>query len=568
MENFTELGLSKSLVDTINKMGFVTPTPIQAMAIPKLLEETGDIVGLAQTGTGKTAAFGLPIIDLVDTNSKQTQALVMAPTRELCIQITKELTQFGSHIKKLKILAVYGGAEIRTQIKALRKGVQIIIATPGRLRDLIKRKEVDIQEIDYVVLDEADEMLNMGFKEEIDEILENTSDDKLTWLFSATMPSDVRRIAKNYMNHPTEISVRGENISNTDIDHQYVKVYPSARFDTLKRFLDFNPDTFGLIFCRTRREAKQVADDLSRDGYNADALHGELNQSQRDRVMGQFRRRRINILVATDVAARGIDVQDITHVFHFNIPDDLAFYTHRSGRTGRAGNKGISLVLAHPNDVSILRRLEKKNKIDFTESHIPTGPEICELQMMDHIKKIKEAEISDEIEEFLPTIIEEFEALSKEEIIRQLAGMSFSRIIKKYKNAPDLNPGRKKRRSFNGSDMRKLFINIGTMDVENKGQFLSMICKYGKISGHNVGRINMNRKHTYFDVDPKVADSLIKGFKNLVVDGRTIRVNDDGFQGKSNGYSKSGRGDRDRRRDGDRKHRKKDKRKKKNKYKD
>lgn len=531
MSTFAELGLSEPTIETITKMGFENPTPIQTQAIPKLLENENDMVGLAQTGTGKTAAFGLPLIELVDTNFNVVQALVLAPTRELCLQITKELQSFSAHLKKLEILAVYGGADIVRQIKTLRKGVHIVVATPGRLRDLINRKAIKLQEIDFVVLDEADEMLNMGFKEEIDEILEQTSDEKLTWLFSATMPNEVRRIAKNYMNDPIEISVRGKQIANTDISHQFVTIYPSERIEALKRFLDFDPDSFGLVFCRTRAESKNVADVLMASGYNADALHGDLNQSQRDRVMERFRSRQLQVLVATDVAARGIDVSEITHVFHFNIPDDLAFYTHRAGRTGRAGKKGVSLILAHPNDMRLIARLEKVVKIKFEKAIIPSGKDICELQVLNYMDVLKDVNVSEELDAFMPSITEKLEDLDREELIKRVASMAFNRFLDKYRNAADLNVGRRDRRKKergvrSDGPMKRFFLNIGQMDVENKGQFLGLICKYGGIAGSSVGRIDMSRTYTHFDVEASVAQQLQQGFKGASHSGRDLRLDE------------------------------------------
>jgi ATP-dependent RNA helicase DeaD len=527
MENFTALGLSEALVETIGKLGFETPTPIQTQAIPQLLSDDTDLVGLAQTGTGKTAAFGLPLIDMVDANLNKVQALVLAPTRELCLQIEKELQAFSSHEKKLKILSVYGGQDIQTQIRALRKGVHIVVATPGRLRDHLRRKTINLQDLDFVVLDEADEMLNMGFKEEIDDILSNTPDEKLTWLFSATMPKEVRRIAQEYMVDPAEVSVRGQEVSNTDIDHQYIKVYPKFRLPALMRFLDYDPDIFGLVFCRTRRDTQEVAEALVQDGYNADAIHGDLSQAQRDRVMGRFRSRQLQVLVATDVAARGIDVSDITHVFHFNIPDDLDFYTHRSGRTGRAGSKGISMIFAHPNDLHLLKRLEKKIKIEFTEVNIPSGTEICERQVLNHIQDLKQVQVNKELASFLPVIMEELGDFTKEELIERMASMSFNRFLDRYKTAPDLNQKKKKKkdREFNGK-MHKLFINMGQMDVDNKGQLLAFICDTSGIGGHSVGKIDMNRTHSYFDVEPDVSKMGKERFKNVNRSGRSIRVND------------------------------------------
>lgn len=515
------------MVETISGLGFETPTPIQSQTIPKLLVDQTDLVGLAQTGTGKTAAFGLPLIDLVDVKLNKVQALILAPTRELCLQISKDLEAFSTHKKGLKMLSIYGGVDISTQIRTLKRGVHIVVATPGRLRDHLRRKTISLTEIDFVVLDEADEMLNMGFKEEIDDILINTPEDKLTWLFSATMPSEVRRIAQDYMDEPAEISVRGKDISNTDIDHQYVKVYPKARLAALMRFLDYDPEIFGLVFCRTRKDSQEVAAALGEAGYNADAIHGDLSQGQRDRVMARFRSRQLQVLVATDVAARGIDVSDISHVFHFNIPDDLAFYTHRSGRTGRAGSKGISLVLAHPNDMHLLNKLERKIKINFTEVKIPSGIDICEKQVLNYIRDLKQVKINPELVHFLPVINEELIELSREELIEKMAAMSFNRFLDRYRSAPDLNASKKKKkkRDFN-ANMHKLFINVGQMDVDNKGQLLAYICDTAGIGGHSVGKIDMNRTHSYFDVESEVSKQVKERFRNASRSGRSIRVND------------------------------------------
>jgi ATP-dependent RNA helicase DeaD len=540
MSDFASLGLTQPLVEAIGKLGFVTPTAIQERAIPALLDDDSDFIGLAQTGTGKTAAFGLPLIDLVESDERYTQALVLAPTRELCLQIAKELEQFGKHIRSLKILAVYGGSDIYTQIKAIKKGVQIIVATPGRLRDLIKRKAVNIEEIDYVVLDEADEMLNMGFKEEIDEILDNTPEEKLTWLFSATMPREVRRISSNYMTDPIEMRVGQANSSNQDIDHQYVGIYPSERYEVLRRFLDYNSGCFGLVFTRTRRDAREVAEMLGKDGYRADALHGDLTQAQRDRVMARFRDRRLQILVATDVAARGIDVNDITHVFHYNIPEDISFYTHRSGRTGRAGNKGISLVLAHPRDIGILKRLERTIKVKFSQAHIPTGDEICEKRLLERMEDIKEAEVHEQVANLLPKLVEQLEDMSKEELLSKIASLSFARFLKTYRKAKDLNrrePRERRGSRQNGSDRneyrrngrrnrrQRLFINIGSMDVGGKGPFISMICREARISGQAIGRIDMQDKFTFFEVEEDAAEQVIRQLSESDFEGRSIRIN-------------------------------------------
>ena len=538
MKDFERLGLSLPLVERIEELGFISPTEIQSKAIPTLLEEDTDLVGLAQTGTGKTAAFGLPLIELVDTDQKHIQALILAPTRELCVQISRELAQFGSHLRKLRINAVYGGADIVRQIKEINRGVHILAATPGRLRDLIRRNVVDLSQLSYLVLDEADEMLNMGFKEEIDDILESVPEEKQTWLFSATMPDEVGRIASNYMNSPKRVSAGKKNTANVDIEHKFVFARPSEKYEILKRFLDVDGSVFGVIFTRTRRDAKELADRLMNDGYNADALHGDMNQIQRDRVMARFRLKQLNFLVATDVAARGIDVKDITHVFHYNLSDDISFYTHRSGRTARAGNKGVSLILLHPRDKHLLGRLEKKLNIRIKKAHIPTGAEICEERLLHHMRTIKEAEVSEEVEAFLPGIIEELEELTKEELAAKVASLSFAKFLKTYRNAPDLNFNKKdkgKRRERDGRDRKdrerrssnkqRLFINIGKMDIGGVPDFISLVCEYSQIRGSSLGKIDIQERHTFFEIDDKAADQVVAAFDGSIMDGRPIRIN-------------------------------------------
>ncbi|MFK7935136.1 MAG: DEAD/DEAH box helicase [Saprospiraceae bacterium] len=547
MNAFAELGLSQALVDAVTAIGFEQPTDIQTKAIPMLLANDSDLVGLAQTGTGKTAAFGLPLIDLVDTDQKHTQGLILSPTRELCLQIAKELKQFAQNHKSLRISAVYGGADIVKQMKEIKRGAHIVVATPGRLRDLIRRNVAQLNNIHYLVLDEADEMLNMGFKEEIDSILENTSDDKLTWLFSATMPNEVRRIAKNYMSNPQEISVGQRNSSNTDIDHQYVVTLPRERYETLRRFLDSDPSTFGLVFVRTRRDAKEVADRLLADGYSADALHGDMSQSQRDRTMENFRRQRLKVLVATDVAARGIDVNEITHVFHYNIPEDISFYTHRAGRTGRAGNKGISLVLAHPKDIYLIKKLERIIKTKFTLGHIPTGREICEKRLLHQLERLRNTEINSDIDTFAAQIEEKLGDLTKEELIKKVATASFNKFIKMYRQAPDLNPRRK---GENGKRtrprMKRLFINVGSLDVGDVGGFISFVCDNINISSSVLGKITLQNKHTFFDIEEDLAKPAIEAFDGSEYNNRTLRVNEDAQ--KSNDNRRSGGGGRHKRR--------------------
>lgn len=555
MNEFASLGLSQLLVDAVEDLGFVTPTPIQSKAIPRLLEDDTDFVGLAQTGTGKTAAFGLPLIDLIDPQENYTQAVVIAPTRELCIQITKELVNFGKNFKKLRIVPVYGGTDIRSQTREIKRGAQIIVATPGRLRDMINRKAVDLTSIEYVILDEADEMLNMGFKEEIDAILEGTPDDKLTWLFSATMPQSVRRISRNYMTEPFELSIGGGNTSNKDISHQFVVLRPSQRYEALRRFLDYNPDIFGLVFTRTRRDSKEIAELLNRDGYHSDALHGDLTQGQRDYVMSRFRSKRLQILVATDVAARGIDVDEITHVFHYNIPEDISFYTHRAGRTGRAGNKGISLVFMHPKDTGLLRMVERRVKIKFDKAHIPTGEEICERRLLNRMTEIRETEVSEEIEKVLPKLLPEIEDLTKEELLKKVATLSFTSFLKKYRKAADLNVQERRERQSarprnnrrRGGNRQRLFMNVGSFDVGDKAGFLSLVCKNRVVPGFAIGKIDMHEKFTFFEVEEDYAEQVMRHFKDSSFQGRPIRINSGNQDQRGGGRRSTHRGRNDRR---------------------
>ena len=533
MEKFEELGLSPALQKAIGEMGFIHPTPIQEKAIPRLLQEETDFVGLAQTGTGKTAAFGLPLIDRIDPDSGEVQALVIVPTRELCLQVSTELEQFAAHKNRMTILPVYGGADISRQIRKLRTGVHIIVATPGRLRDLMRRRAADISTVKFVVLDEADEMLNMGFKEEIDEILEETPEEKLIWLFSATMPPEIRRIAETYMDAPFELSIGQKNTTNEDIEHQYVLIRPSERYEVLRRFLEFEDDIFALVFCRTRRETAELAEKLLNDGFPADALHGELSQAQRDSVMSRFRSRNLRILVATDVAARGIDVDDITHVFHFNIPDDINFYTHRSGRTGRAGKKGISLVLAHPKDDQIIRRLEKKLKTHFIRARIPSGREVLEKKISAYLENVLNVEPSEEVRELLLPLLERLSLLSPEEQILRLSALALSDTLSIFQRSQNERNGSAKRNDkANGIGM---YINIGKADVDGKGDLLNIICRQGNIQGSSVGKIEMKDRHSIFFVEKELSSKVMSSFKGFTIEGRSIRVNPDDASNKGRG---------------------------------
>ena len=562
--SFAELGLIEPLQQAVSDMGFEYPTVIQAQAIPILLDEDTDLVGLAQTGTGKTAAFGLPALHRLHVHTRVPQVLILAPTRELCLQITVEMNNFAKHMREVGIAAVYGGADIVRQIKQIRRGVQVVVATPGRLRDLIRRRAIDLQHVRYLVLDEADEMLNMGFKEEIDDILESIPDEAHTWLFSATMPSEVRRIAAEYMHDPQEVQSGERNSANADISHRYVITKPRERFPVLRRFLDFDPDMYGLVFVRTRADAKDFAEKLASEGYNVDALHGDLSQAQRDNVMARFRNRRLQVLVATDVAARGIDVTGITHVFHLNLPDDLSFYTHRAGRTGRAGAEGVSLALVHPKDTRKLRSIERLIKARFTEVDIPGGEAIIERRLLSNMRRLKSVEVAEGLDQYLPAVEEVLEGLSREDLIKRVASRSFEKLFNDYRFAPDLNDRRGRdvarksdrfdddrggRRERAGDEnMERLFINVGGIDVGGrKGNLLGMLCDAAGITGRDIGRITMNKTHTFFDVDKSVSKQVIERLSDLHFDGRPVRINPADEGGSGGGRDERGgfgRGDR------------------------
>ncbi|MEJ6757255.1 MAG: DEAD/DEAH box helicase, partial [Crocinitomicaceae bacterium] len=494
---FEELGLKSGVLKSLTQLGFETPTPIQQEAIPHLLKEESDFVGLAQTGTGKTAAFGLPLVSKVEEGRKKPQGLVICPTRELCLQISKDIQNYSKNVN-VNTVAVYGGTDIKRQISDIKRGAQIIVATPGRLVDLTNRKAIDLNEIEWVVLDEADEMLNMGFKEDIDHILDKTPLERNVWLFSATMPKEVAAIAKNYMENPLEVAIGHKNQSNENIEHIYYTVSERDRYNAVKRIIDFNPSIYGLIFCRTRRETAAVAEKLVKEGYSAEPLHGELSQAQRDNAMRRFRSKSIQILVATDVAARGIDVDDITHVINYNLPDEIENYTHRSGRTARAGKKGESLVLVTPRESYKIKTLEKKLRTTFKKGTVPGAKEICEIQLMKLVDKVITTEVKEEnIAEFLPAVMKEFEGLSTEEVVKKFVSAEFNRFIEYYNKASDLNAkdsgrGRDNDRGERGErrdrdrgerggrrndeNKTRFFVNLGNRDGLNPGGLLRVIC--------------------------------------------------------------------------------------------
>jgi ATP-dependent RNA helicase DeaD len=529
MKSFPALGLSGPLVELIQQLGFETPTPVQEKAIPVLLQGTTDVVALAQTGTGKTAAFGLPLVELIDEKMRQPQALVLAPTRELCVQITNDLERFSQSYKDLRTVAVYGGASIGDQIRKIRQGVNVVIATPGRLIDLLSRKALQLQTIRYVVLDEADEMLNMGFKEDIDEILATTPDTKTTWLFSATMPREVRQIAQAYMRDPEEITTGARNQANENIAHQYMVVNERDKYLALKRVLDYTPDMYGLVFCRTKMDTQQVAEHLMKDGYSADALHGDLSQQQRDKVMRSFRNKAIQVLVATDVAARGIDVDNLTHVVHLNLPDEIEYYTHRAGRTARAGRKGISLAIIGKRDRGRIGQIEKMLNKRFAQIPVPTGDEICTKKLLDLMHQVKSVEVNEEeIDSFLPDVYHELTNLSKEEIIKRFASIEFNQIYKYYRDAPDLNAPQASRTDAAPDDGyatgERIFINVGKMDGLDKGSLLALVCDFGEVSKKQVGKIDLKGAYSFFEVEPALVEKVMKGFEGVQVRGRSVRL--------------------------------------------
>lgn len=567
MQSFETLGLSGEIVEAVRKLGFETPTPVQLKAIPILLGGQQDVVALAQTGTGKTAAFGLPLIQLIDDKDNTTRALVLAPTRELCMQITSDFENFSKSVKRLNIVAVYGGASITDQIRKIRKGAQIIVATPGRLMDLLDRKVVNLSVIKYLVLDEADEMLNMGFKEDIDHILSHTTEEKNVWLFSATMPAEVRRIANTYMQKPVELTVGEKNQGNQNIEHQYMLVDDRDRYLALKRIVDFNLEIFGVIFCRTKVDTQRIAEHLIKDGYNADSLHGDLTQQQRDKVMRNFKSKALQLLVATDVAARGIDVNNITHVIHMNMPDEIEFYTHRSGRTARAGKTGVSIALVSRREIQKIRQIEKMIKVNFEKVLVPTGVEVCERRVLNIVHRLREVQMVEaEISHFLPSVNEELKDLSKEEIIKRFTALEFNHFLDYYRGAPDLNKSDKSERSERShSDNRvsgdRLFINLGKMDGLDSGKLLGLICDRCNISRDKIGKIDVKGAYSFFEVDTNFTGVVKDHIHGFEYKGRMVRIEvtesrDGGARRSSSSSSRSyggGREGKNRGRDRDKK---------------
>jgi ATP-dependent RNA helicase DeaD len=555
MNAFEALGLNEQLVQSVTDLGFETPTEIQVKAIPVLLSGTTDFIGLAQTGTGKTAAFGLPLLQLIDGNQRHPQALIVCPTRELCLQITNDIETFKKHSKNIFTEAVYGGASIMMQIRNLKRGVHIVVATPGRLIDLIERKAIDLQKVKYVVLDEADEMLNMGFRDDIDFVLKNTINRESTWLFSATMPPEVRAISRNYMETPKEVTVGKKNSGNVNIDHQFFVVPAQHRYEALKRLIDFNPGMYGIIFTRTKADAQEISERLAKSGYEIEALHGDLSQQQRDKVMGRFRTKNLQLLIATDVAARGIDVDGITHVINFELPDDMEVYTHRSGRTGRAGKTGICLSICHSRETYKIKSLERMINAQFHKVDVPSGKDVCRKQFFHFMDKLMQADVSHgDYETYMPDLMEKFADVSKEEVLQRVAALEFSHFLKYYENADDLNRSdirgdrrpverttggdmngsRKERTSFNSrnSGYTRLFINLGTKDGFYKASFLQFILDESDLKKEVLGKIDMRDMNSWIEIDQAAASTMIKAIDGKRYNNRTVRMNeaDGGFK--------------------------------------
>jgi ATP-dependent RNA helicase DeaD len=573
---FNEMGLSAEIQSAIEDLGFVQPTPVQEKVVPFLLESKQDMVALAQTGTGKTAAFGLPIIQQIDSNKKSVQALILSPTRELAMQIGSDLENYSKNLNKIKIAIVYGGSDIQKQIRDIESGAQIVVGTPGRTLDLIKRKRLKVNEIQWVVLDEADEMLSMGFKDDLDAILETSPAEKQTLLFSATMPQEIVAISKKYMHDIFEISVGKKNTGTANVEHNYYLVHAKDRYLALKRIADVNPNIYGIIFCRTRMETKEVADKLMQDGYNADALHGDLSQSQRDFVMQRFRGKHLHMLVATDVAARGLDVNDLTHVINYNLPDDPEVYIHRSGRTGRAGKKGISVTLIHLREKGKLKQVERTVNQPFIKKQVPSGKEICEKQLFSLIDKVENIEVNnDQIGEFMPVIYKKLAWLDREELIKHFVSVEFNRFLTYYENAPDINVdeshhnerdflgrgergergdrrdrGRRKDRDggesrggrenrgrrddFGGRPERggrggnyefsRFFFNMGKKNGIGKRTIIDMINQNMPGKNIEIGSIEVLKSFSFFEIDKRFENEVLKAFKDATYKGQRIGI--------------------------------------------
>ena len=530
MNNFKDLGIDNNLINSISELGFKNPTPVQSKAIPLVLNSKSDLIALAQTGTGKTAAFGLPSIQQVDLINKNIQTIVLCPTRELCIQISKDLISYSKFYKGIKIIPVYGGTSIENQIKSIKRGAHIIIGTPGRTKDLIKRKVLNFNSVDRVVLDEADEMLSMGFKDDLDFILDTTKQNRQTLLFSATMSKEVRSISKKFMNDAQEITVEKLNSGSKNVEHHIYSVSSKDKYATLKRIADFNPDIYGIVFCRTRRETKDISKKFVNDGYSADAIHGDLSQSQRDDVMSRFRESTIQMLIATDVAARGLDVNNLTHVINYSLPDDPEVYTHRSGRTGRAGNKGISVVISNSREGRKIKSIENKSQIKFVKKEVPSGKDICSIQLFKLIDKIEKVKVDDkQISPFLPEIYEKLSWLSREDLIKHFVSAEFNKFLDYYKKSDDIK--NIKGTKSNDFDVKRssrsfeiLSINIGRKNGVTPIELISLINRITKSNDIEIGSIDIRQSYTIFEIDKLIIKSIINSASSLEFNGVSLNI--------------------------------------------
>lgn len=551
METFNDIKLSKQITKSLSELGFVKPTPIQAKTIPLLMDSNNDLIGSAQTGTGKTAAFGIPSIHLTDLSDSRTQTLILCPTRELCMQVTSDIKTYSKYVDNLGVVPIYGGASMDVQIRAIKKRAQIVVGTPGRTKDLLKRKKLFIDRVERVILDEADEMLSMGFKDDLDFILSKISTENQKLFFSATMPKKLSSIVKQYMNNPVTVAVDPVNTASTNVKHIVHMVQARDRYEVVKRIADINPTIYGIVFCRTRRETKDIASKLVYDGYNADALHGDLSQSQRDDVMRKFRKGQLQLLVATDVASRGLDVNDLSHIINFNLPDDPEVYTHRSGRTGRAGRKGISIAIVHSRENRKVRDIEKLSGVRFEKKLVPTGEDICKKQLFSLIEKIKSVQVDNEkIEPFLDTINEKLEGLSREQLIKQFVSAEFNRFVSYYKNARDINinskdsrdgGGRKNRsnrdrprnnrdKSRNNKDrssrvkFSRFHINVGSKNNANPVKLIGLINDNLKSKNMEIGKIEIMKGFSFFEIDEKFSKSLAGALNGKNFNGTIVKI--------------------------------------------
>ncbi len=526
MLSFREIGVEQEISEAIEHLGFKKPTPIQKKTIPLLLEKNiKDIIALAQTGTGKTAAFGIPLLQKCNTSIKKIQFLIISPTRELCLQIADDIKTYAKYKPQIKITAVFGGAGIDKQIKELKKGTHIVSATPGRLVDLINRKKINLSNVKVIVLDEADEMLNMGFRDELDAIVKELPNTTNTLLFSATMPKEVLSLTKRYMKNPLEITIGEKNSGAENVNHIVYFVHARNRYLVLKRIVDFHPAIYGIIFCRTRKETKEVADKLIKDGYNADAIHGDLSQAQRDAVMNKFRIKHLKLLVATDVASRGLDVSNLSHIINYNLPDELEVYTHRSGRTGRAGNFGTSVVIANLHEKSKLKLIEKKINKKFEVKNIPLGKEICEQQLFYLIDKMEKVEVNhSQIDSFLPFIMKKLEWLDREELIKKFVSLEFNRFLDYYKDNADLTEPflNKKRKKNKNNNLTRFFLNLGKTDKLTPVKVIGMLKDYSKIKNLIIGNIDIMQNFSFIEAETKYTEKILKGFENKKIKNRKI----------------------------------------------